>query len=137
MNTEFGAVAATLSAFYSSFGVRAWTEENVPATEDDGTPLQPPYITYTLVMPTWRGKTLHQARVWTRSESNVPLMELTGKVLEAIGDGVTLDAVGADGYVTIDPGEPLVQMQPMDDPLYKVSYINLELGAVIAQKGAV
>ena len=137
MNGKFGAVAATLAKFYSGFGVRAWTEENVPATEDDGTPLNPPYITYTLVMPPWRGVTPHQARVWTRSESNAQLMEITDKVLEAVGDGVTLEAVGADGYVTIDPGTPLVQMQPMDDPLYKVSYINLELGAVIAQKGAV
>ena len=137
MNNDFGAVAATLAKFYNGFGVRAWTEEGVPATEDDGTPLMPPYITYTLTCPQWRDVALHQVRVWTRSESNVQLMELTSKVLSAIGEGVTLPAVGANGYVTLDPGDPLVQMQPMDDPLYKVSYINLELGAIVAQKGAV
>lgn len=128
-------IAATLSRFYNGFGVRAWTEEAVPATEDDGRPLEPPYITYTLVCPPWRGAATHQARVWTRSESNEQVLALTGQILDAIGEGVTLPAVGGRGYVTIDPGEPLFQMQPMDESEYKVTYINLILGAIIAQKG--
>lgn len=128
-------IAATLSNFYSGFGIRAWTEESVPATEDDGRPLEPPYITYSFACPTWRGNAMHQVRIWTRSESNAQVFEYAGKVLGAIGEGVTLEAVGGAGYVTIDPGEPLCQLQPMDEPEYKVAYINLILGAIVAQKG--
>lgn len=128
--TAFEAVAATLAAFYGSFGVPAYTEDSVPEDQKE------PYITYTLVCPDWRSTALHQARIWTRSESNAQLADLTDKLLNAIGEGVTIDAVGARGVVTIDPGTPLAQMQPMDDSELKVAYINLVLGAIIAQKGA-
>lgn len=128
-------IAATLHAFWSGFGVRAWTEEAVPSTEDDGTPLKPPYITYSFTVPTWRESEMHQVRIWTQSESNEQVFDLAGKVLDAIGEGITLPAIEGKGYVTIDPGEPLVQLQPIDEPEYKVAYINLILGAIIAQKG--
>lgn len=135
MMNDPAVIAATLHRFYSSFGVRAWTEEAVPATEDDGTELRPPYITYTLRIPPWSGTATHQVRVWTRSESNEEVLGITGRVLEAIGEGVTLEAVGGKGVVTLDPGEPLCQLQPMDEAEYKVMYINLILGAIVAQKG--
>lgn len=135
MNESFGVIAATLNAFYSGFGVPAYPEDSVPIRDEDGELIEPPYITYTVVCPDWRGTAIHQARVWTRSESFMQAAELTDKVLAAIGQGVTLTAVGGRGYVTIDPGTPLVQMQPIDEPLYKVSYINLILGAIVAQKG--
>lgn len=130
MNDDFGALSATLYAFYSGFGVPAYTEDAVPSD------VKEPYITYTLTCPAWRDTVTHQARVWTRSESNAQLMELTGRVLSMVADGLTLPVIGANGYVTLDPGTPFVQMQPIDDPLLKVSYINMILGAVFARKGA-
>ena len=130
---DIGVISATLYAFYSGFGVRAWSEEDVPATEDDGTPLKPPYITYSVVCPEWRENAIHQARIWTRSESNEEAFTLAGKVLEAIGEGVTLKAVGGKGYVTLDPGTPLAQKQPMDENEIRVVYINLILGAITAR----
>lgn len=130
MNDDFGALSATLYAFYSGFGVPAYTEDAVPSD------VKEPYITYTLTCPDWRETVTHQARVWTRSESNAQLMELTGKVLGEVSGGLSLPAVGADGCVTLDPGTPFVQMQPIDDPMIKVAYINMTLGAVFARKGA-
>lgn len=133
MSNDFGVIAATLHAFYSGFGVPAYPENHVPEKDENGGEIQPPYITYTIVCPPWREAAVHQARVWTRSESFLKAAELTDRVLEAIGDGVTLDAVGGKGYVTLDPGSPLAQVQPMDEPLYKVAYINLVLGAITAR----
>lgn len=128
--TSFEAVAATLAAFYGSFGVPAYTENGVPSEEKE------PFITYTVICPDWRGQEMNQIRIWTRSQSNQQLAKLTDKVLSAIGDGVTLEAIGADGYVTLDPGTPLVQINPMDEADIRTAYINVVLGAVIAQKGA-
>lgn len=128
--TNFEAVGATLAAFYNGFSVPAYTEDSVPSDEKE------PFITYTVVCPDWRETAIHQVRIWTRSESNAQMMQLADKVLGKIGDGITLRAVNADGYVTLDPGTPLVQMQPMENSDIRVAYINLVLGAVIAQKGA-
>lgn len=126
-------VAKCLQAFYSRFGWRAFPEESVPEKEDDGSELMPPYITYTVVQPRWDEYAVHQARIWTRSTSFVEAAYKAEEIIEAIGEGITLPVEG--GYVTLDPGTPLVQMQPIDDPLYKVAYINMQLGAFIAQKG--
>lgn len=130
---DIGVISATLYAFYSKFGVRAWSEEDVPATEDDGTELKPPYITFSIECPAWRESVLHHAKVFTRSESNKEAFDLAGRVLDAIGEGVTLKAVGAKGYVTLDPGTPLAQKQPMDEDDIRVVHINLILGAITAR----
>lgn len=130
---DIGVISATLYKFYSGFGVRAWSEEDVPTTEDDGTELKPPYITFSIVCPEWRESALHQARIWTRSESNEEAFAIAGRVLDAIGEGVTLEAVNGRGYVTLDPGTPLAQKQPMDEDDIRVVYINLILGAITAR----
>lgn len=126
-------VAKALNTFYSGFGLRAFPEDSVPEKEEDGSELLPPYITYTVVQPRWDEFAVHQARIWTRSTSFVDVASKADEILSVIGDGVTIPT--ENGYVTLDPGTPLVQMQPIDDPLYKVAYINLQLGAFIAQKG--
>lgn len=126
-------VAKALQAFYSGFGLRAFPEDSVPEKEEDGSELLPPYITYTVVQPRWDEFAVHQARVWTRSTSFVEAANRAEAIIDAIGEGITIPVEG--GYITLDPGTPLVQMQPIDDPLYKVAYINLQLGAFIAQKG--
>lgn len=122
-------VARALQAFYSGFGLRAWPEDSVPDKEDDGSELLPPYITYTIVQPNWNENAAHHARVWTRSESFAQAMEKADEIKNAIGEGVLLPA--GDGYVCLRPGTPLIQMQPIDDPLYKVAYINLQINAFV------
>lgn len=122
-------VASALQAFYSGFGMRAWPEHSVPKKEGDGSALLPPYITYTVVQPHWNENATHQARVWTRSESFAQAAGVADAIKTAIGEGVLLPA--GDGYVCLRPGTPLIQMQPIDDPLLKVAYINLQINAFV------
>lgn len=118
-------VAQALYGFYSSFGIPAYPEESVPSDA------QLPYITYTIVQPDWNENAVHQVRVWYRSESYVGINAKTDEILSAIGRGKMLEA--GDGYVCLRPGTPLVQPQPIDDPLLKVNYINLQLNAFLTR----
>lgn len=118
-------VAKALYSFYSGFGLPAYPEESVPSDA------QLPYITYTVVQPDWNENAIHQARVWYRSESYAGINAKTDEILTAIGRGKLLPA--GDGYVCLRPGTPLVQFQPIEDPLLKVTYINLQLNAFLTR----
>lgn len=115
-------IAKALHAFYSSFGLEAYTEDNVPDTA------QLPYITYTLPQSELFTGAIHQARVWYEGNSNAQVNAKADEVLAAIGQGVKLPA--GRGYVCIYPGAPLAQMQPADDNT-RIVYINLELRSYV------
>lgn len=118
-------VAQALYAFYSGFGIPAYTEQSVPSDA------QLPYITYTVVEPGGLEAAVEQARVWYRSESYVGINAKTDEIVQAIGAGTLIPA--GDGFVCLRPGTPLVQPQPIDDPLLKVNYINLQLNAFLSR----
>lgn len=128
------AIARMLQDFYSSFGIPAFPEQQVPDTDENGNALQPPYITYRLVAPTWRGNVTHYARVFYRSFSLTEVSAKADEIVARIGEGITLKS--EDGYVTLAPDEPYIQFQPTDEtPEYKIIRINMEMGGYIRQKG--
>ena len=113
-------VAKALKAFYGSFGIPAYTEDNVP---DD---VKMPYITYTAPQSDVFSSATHQARVWYYGNSNVAVNAKVDEILAAIGrSGKKLKA--GDGYVYIFRGGGTVaQHQPSDDTT-RIVYLNLEL----------
>lgn len=114
-------VAKALKKFYSSFGIPAYAEDNVPDDED----VKMPYITYTVPQSEVFSSATHQVRVWYYGTSNAPVNAKADEILAAIGyGGVKLKA--GRGFVCIYPGTPLAQMQPADDTT-RIVYINLGL----------
>lgn len=115
-------IAKALNAFFGSFDLPAYTEDNVPDTA------VLPYITYTLPQSELFSGAVLQARIWYPGNSNVPVNRKAGEVIAAIGQGVKLPA--GRGYVCIYPSSPLAQMQPADDDT-RIVYINLELRSYV------
>ena len=116
-------IAKALYAFYSSFGIPAYTEDSVPSDA------QMPYITYTLPQSEVFTGVTHQVRVWYYGTSNAPVNAKADEILAAIGyGGVKLKA--GRGFVCIYPGTPLAQMQPADDTT-RIVYINLGLRSYV------
>lgn len=115
-------VAKALKAFYSRFGIPAYTEDSVPSNA------VMPYITYTLPQSEVFSSATHQVRVWYYGTSNVNVNAKADEIIAAIGQGVKLKA--GRGFVCIYPGSPLAQMQPADDTTRTV-YINLELRSYV------
>lgn len=115
-------IAKALNAFYGSFGLPAYTEDNVPDTA------ALPYITYTLPQSELFSGATHQARIWYKGNTNAPVNQKADEVIAAIGQGVKL--LAGRGYVCIYPSSPLAQMQPADDDT-RIVYINLELRSYV------
>lgn len=115
-------IAKTLKAFYSQFGIKAYTEESVP---DD---VDLPYITYTVPQSNVFSGATHQCRIWYAGTSYVNVNAKADEVIAAIGKGVKLKA--GKGFVCIYPGTTLAQMQPADDAT-RIVYLNLELRAYV------
>ena len=115
-------VAKALKAFYGSFGIPAYTEDNVPND------VKMPYITYTVPQSAVFSSATHQASVWYYGNSNVAVIAKADEILAAIGRGVKLKA--GRGFVCIYPGSPLAQMQPADEAL-AIVYLNLELRSYV------
>ena len=114
-------LAKALNSFWSSFGIPAYIEENVPEEA------QLPYITYTLVEPDWRDTVTHQARVWYRTNSVAVINQKLDEIRFAISSAGKM--VRSDsGFLWLKRGKPFIQFQPYDaDPNIKVGYINIEL----------
>lgn len=106
--------AKALKAFYSGFGLPAYSENDVP---DD---VALPYITYTVVDSDYDAPATHQARVWYRGTSPVPAFAKADEIVAAIGAGVLIDGV------CLRPGSPLMQKQPTENDL-QIVYINLQI----------
>lgn len=126
-------IAKALKAFYGSFGIPAFTEDNVPDeifNPDTGEvqKLDLPYITYTVPQSELFNGATHQVRVWYYGNSNAPVNAKADEIIAAIGQGVKLSA--GRGYVCIYPSSPLAQMQPADDNT-RIVYINLELRSYV------
>lgn len=115
-------VAKALKAFYSGFGLPAYTEDSVP---DD---VKLPYITYTAVQSDVFSNATHQCRVWYEGTGYANVSAKADEIIAAIGQGVKLKA--GRGFVCIYPGSPLAQMQPADDKT-RIVYINLELRSYV------
>lgn len=115
-------IAKALYAFYSNFGIDAYTEDGVPSEATL------PYITYTMPQSEVFSSATHQVRVWYYGTSNTNANAKADEILAAIGQGIRLKA--GHGFICIYPGSPLAQMQPADDTM-RIVYINLELRSYV------
>ena len=132
--TPLESVARMLQSFYGSFGLPAFPEQSVPDKDENGDELEPPYITYSVSAPDWRSNMLHHARVYWRSYSLSEVSAKADEIAARIGEGITLRS--EDGYITLAPGQPFMQFQPVDEKdEIKVVYINMEMGGYIRRKG--
>ena len=114
--------AKALYQFFSSFGLDAYVEYNVP---DDATL---PYITYQLIEPDWSDSGTIYARVWYRSTSYTAINAKVDQIRAAIGEGLSLPT--PSGAVYLSKGSPFAQNMPMEgDDTLKVIYLNLNIMA--------
>lgn len=109
--------AQALYAFFSSFEIPAYVEYTEPDSE------KPPYITYELADPDWRGRTSIHARVWYRDTSFVGVARKVDEIRAALGEGVSISTDSGAVYLWAD--ENWAQFQPMEgDPTLKCAYLS-------------
>ena len=113
--------AAEIKRFYSSFGLPAYQEDSIPDKDENGNPIKPPYITYSLSEPEWNQKASGYVRVWDKSTSNTRIIRKADEITGAIGIRKKIRFKG--GYVIIWPETPKTQIQVDGDTRY--AYINL------------
>lgn len=117
-----------LSAFFSTFGIPAYAEGDVPDRGPDGAKVKPPYITVQPVEPHWRASVPFYARVWYRSNSYAAINATVDAIREAIGEGVSLPT--PTGAVYVYPGDTFAQYQAQaGDPTLKCAYLQMQLMA--------
>lgn len=122
--------AKALYEFFSSFGIPAFTEYDVPDEfpDENGVmqPVNPPYITYEVAEPDWPDEADIYARVWYRSTSYTEINAKVDEISAAIGGGVSIPT--ADGAVYLLKGAPFAQNMPMEgDDTLKVVYLNMTI----------
>lgn len=110
--------ATTLYSFWSSFGIPAYPEYNIP---DDASM---PYITYELVEPEWRGQINAYARVWYRDTSYVSIAETLRNISNRIGEGLLLPS--GRGFILLFKDSQFIQFQPYEvDNDVKIAYLSM------------
>lgn len=116
-------VAKALYDFWSSFGLPAYPENNVPYTEDGVTPVDPPYITYRIVRPDWRNQVSTYARVWYKDTSFIDISNKVDEIESRIGEGVMLPT--DNGFLLLFKDLNFCQYEPTEDTRMKVAYLSL------------
>ena len=117
--------ARALNEFWSGFGLWAFAVNTVPDEDPDGNPMNPPYITYSLVETEPLEPATHYAQVWYRDTGYADLLAKVDEIKAAIGTGVKLECDG--GYVVLRPLSPLAQIMVDEDPTVRYAYINLQI----------
>jgi len=116
-------VAKALYDFWSSFGLPAYPENNVPYTEDGVTTVDPPYITYRIVRPDWRNQVSTYARVWYKDTSFIDISNKVDEIESRIGEGVMLPT--DNGFLLLFKDLNFCQYEPTEDTRMKVAYLSL------------
>lgn len=116
-------VAKALYDFWSSFGLPAYPENNVPYTEDGVTLVDPPYITYRIVRPDWRNQVSTYARVWYKDTSYIAISNKVDEIESRIGEGVMLPT--DNGFLLLFKDLNFCQYEPTEDTRMKVAYLSL------------
>lgn len=110
-------VAATLYAFWNSFGLTFYTTNNVPSDA------VLPYGTYDLAV----GKTLSSAplgaRLWYEGTLPAALFEKADEIRAKIGTGIQIPC--GNGYIWLYPGEPFAQPVADEDDRLSTLYLNI------------
>lgn len=110
-------VASTLYAFFSGFGIPAYTTNNVPETA------VLPYLTYDFTV----GKTLTSAplgaRLWWEGTLPRAMLEKADEIGARIGAGIQIPC--GNGYLWMYKGEPFVQPIADEDERISTLYLNI------------
>ena len=110
--------ATTLYSFWSSFGIPAYPEYNVP----DGATM--PYITYEITEPEWRSQINAYARVWYRDTSYVSIASTLDDISNRIGEGVLLPS--GEGFILLFKYSQFIKLQPYEvDCDVKIEYLSM------------
>lgn len=113
--------AVALKTFFSSFGLRAFVENNVP--DNAATP----YITYELREPEAGERSSLAARVWYIDTDFEAITEKVDEIKSALGCGVSIHT--DTGAIWLWPDNPFCQFQPPDEPKIKIAYLLLIIGS--------
>ena len=116
-------VAKALYDFWSSFGLPAYPENNVPYSEDGVNPVDPPYITYRITRPEWRTQVSTYARVWYKDTSYIAISNKVDQIESRIGEGVMLPT--ESGFILLFKDLNFCQYEPTEDSRLKVAYLSL------------
>lgn len=116
-------VAKALYDFWSSFGLPAYPENNVPYSEDGVNPVDPPYITYRITRPEWRTQVSTYARVWYKDTSYIAISNKVDQIESRIGEGVMLPT--DNGFLLLFKDLNFCQFEPTEDSRLKVAYLSL------------
>lgn len=111
--------AQALYAFWSGFGIPAYTENTIP---DEA---QRPYITYDLTETEPTEAATHHAQIYFRATGNREILNLVDQIKGAIGTGVRISCDG--GCVVIRPSTPFVQLMADEEPHNRRAYINMQI----------
>lgn len=116
-------VAKALYDFWSSFGLPAYPENNVPYSNDGVNPVDPPYITYRITRPEWRTQVSTYARVWYKDTSYIAISNKVDQIESRIGEGVMLPT--ESGFILLFKDLNFCQFEPTEDSRLKVAYLSL------------
>lgn len=110
----------TLYGFFSSFGLPAYVEYEVP---DDA---KLPYITYKLKEPHWADTTTIYARVWYRDTNLRAISAKVDEIAVAVGEGLSIPT--ENGCIVLYRGTEWAQLMPMEgDDTLRVYYLLFDL----------
>lgn len=117
-----------LYTFFSSFGLPAYGEGEVPTYDAQKREVKPPYITVQQISPSWRASVPFYARVWYRDSSNTAIDAKVDEIAEAIGEGVSIPTPGGAIYISQNDNFAQHQSSP-GDPRLKCVYLSMILQA--------
>lgn len=122
--------AAALYSFFSSFGLPAFVENNVPDVPNENGEIEqfsPPYITYELREPEPGKQTSLVARVWYLDTGFDAVTRKVDEIKNALRNGVSIPT--NDGAIWLWMDENFCQFQPPDEPKIKIAYLMLIMGS--------
>lgn len=118
--------AKALYDFWSSFGIRAFPEDQLP-DDLNSEPIELPYITYQIAKPDWRAQASTYAKVYFHDTSYEDITQTIDNIESRIGEGVMLPTDG--GFLLLFKDNNFCQMTPTGDPAVKMAYLSLVLEA--------
>lgn len=128
MTASANAVKA-LYSFLSSFGIPAYEENSVPDDDSDGVKVEPPYITYNIIIPDWTDSSSISATIWYKTTSTIPPFEKADEIGKKIGEGLRVPVPGG-GCLWLNKGTPFSMMIPAADDRIKAVTLNIDIQAI-------
>lgn len=107
-----------LHKFWSSFGIPAYDETNVP---DDAVM---PYITYSASVGSFENVVVLSGSVWYRSTSWEAISNKVDEIAQSL-DGYHLEAIDNRQYLFLTQGSPFAQRMSDEDSMIRRVYINI------------